>query len=50
MTLKSDAKFKDKLSFGFINDMRNWVNFHKSTQKSENLYFDGFFCPKNIKF
>ena len=31
---------------GFKNGMMNWVNFHWSTQKSENLYFDGFFMPK----
>ena len=32
MTLKSDAKFKEKLIFGFKYDMRNLVNFHPTTQ------------------
>ena len=27
MTLKSGAKFKEKLTLGSKNDMRNWVNF-----------------------
>ena len=31
---------------GFKNDMRNWVNFHYSTQKSEKLYIDGLFLSK----
>ena len=26
--------------------MRNWVNVHSSTQKSEKLYFDGLFLSK----
>ena len=34
MTLKSDAKFKEKLTCGFKYDMRNLVNFHPNTQKS----------------
>ena len=46
MTVKSDAKFKDKLTYGFEYDMRNLVNFHPTTQKSENFtsvgYFQGF--------
>ena len=28
---------------GFKNDMKNWVNFHQSTQKPEKLYFDELF-------
>ena len=31
---------------GLKNCMRNWVNFHWSTQKSEKLYFDGLFFSK----
>ena len=27
MTLKSDAKFEEKLTLASKNDMRNWVNF-----------------------
>ena len=41
MTLKGDAKFKRKLIRGLKNDMRNLVNFHASSQKSENLHFNG---------
>ena len=40
MSLKSDAKFEEKLTFGFKNDMRNLVNFNASSDKSENLHFD----------
>ena len=39
MTLKGDAKFKGKLARGLKNDIRNLVNFHASSQKSENLHF-----------
>ena len=31
MTLKSDAKFKEKLTCGLENDMKNMANFHQST-------------------
>ena len=31
MTLKSDAKFEEKLTYDLENDMRNMVNFHQST-------------------
>ena len=41
MTLKSDAKFEEKLTLGFKNDMRNLVNLNTSSGKSENLHFDG---------
>ena len=43
MTLKGDAKFKGKLNRGLKNDIRNLVNFHASSGKSENLHFDGLF-------
>ena len=33
-------------AFGFKNGMRNWMNFHWSTQKSEKLKFDGPFLSK----
>ena len=35
MTLKSDAKFEEKLTCGLENDMRNLANFHQSIQKSQ---------------
>ena len=37
VTLKGVAKFKGKLTCGLKNDLRNFVNFHASNQKSENL-------------
>ena len=40
MTPKSDANFEEKLTFGCKNDMRNLVNFHASSGKSENLHFN----------
>ena len=40
MTLKSDAKFEEKLTIGSKNDMRNLVNFNESSGKSENLHID----------
>ena len=33
-------------SCDFKNDMRNWVNFHQSTEKSVKLYFDGLLLSK----
>ena len=40
MTLKSDAKFEEKLTLGSKNDMRNLVNFNASSDKSENVQLD----------
>ena len=40
MTLKSEAKFEEKLTLGFKNDMRNSVNFNASGGKCGNLQFD----------
>ena len=40
MTLKSDAKFDEKLTLGSKNVMRNLVNFNVSRRKSENMHFD----------
>ena len=34
MTLKSDAKFEEKLTLGSRNDMRNSVNFNARSGKS----------------
>ena len=45
MTLKSNAKFKEKLTCGFKYDIRNLVNFHSTT---ENLFSMGSFCPKGL--
>ena len=49
MTLKSDAKFKGNLTRGLENDIRNLVDFHASSQKSENLHFDGLLLYKAYK-
>ena len=34
MTLKCDAKFDEKLTCGFENDMRNLADIHQSTPNS----------------
>ena len=49
MTLKSDAKFKGKLTLGFKYDMNNLVNFNASSGKTENLHFDGLVLSKAYK-
>ena len=46
MTLKSDAKFEEKMTRGSKNDMRNLVNFNASSSKSENLLFDVLLLSK----
>ena len=46
MTLKSDEKFKEKLTCSFKYDIRNLVNFHPTTQKSENFTSMGSFGPE----
>ena len=46
MTLKSDAKFKGKMTRGLKNGIRNLVNFHASSRKSEILHFDGLLMSK----
>ena len=50
MTLKCNAKFEEKLTCGFKYDMRNSVNFHPTTQKSENLFSMCSFYPKYTRF
>ena len=40
MTVKSDAKFEEKLTLGSKKDMKNLVSFNVSSGKSENLHFD----------
>ena len=46
MRLKGDVIFKEQLTGGLKNDIRNLVNFHASSRKPENLYFDGLVFPK----
>ena len=50
MMLKDDAKFKGKLICGLKNDIiRNLLNFHARSRKSENLHFDGLLLFKTCK-
>ena len=49
MTLNGDAKFKEKLTCGLRNDIRNLVNFRASSRKSKNLHFDGLLLSKAYK-
>ena len=46
MTLKSDAKFEEKLTCGLENDLRNLTNFQQSSRKFQNWDFDGIFLCK----
>ena len=46
MTLKSDAKFEEKLTCGLENDMKNLANFHQSSQKYQNWNSDGILLFK----
>ena len=46
MTVKSHAKFEEKITFGFKNDMRNLANFHQNTRKCQNWYFHGILLSK----
>ena len=46
MTLESDAKFEEKLTFGLENNMKNLANFHQSTCKSQYWEFDGVLLSK----
>ena len=49
MTLKGDAKFKGKLICGLKKDIKNLVNFHASSRKSENLHLDQILLSKAYK-
>ena len=46
MTLKSDGKFKEKLTCSFKHDIENLVCFHPTTQKSESFTSIDYFWPK----
>ena len=50
MRVKGDAKFKGKLTPGLKNDIKNLVNFHASSQNSENLQFDGLLLSKAYEY
>ena len=49
MTLTGDAIFKEKLTDGLKNDIRNLVNFHASSRKSENLHFDWLVIDEKVQ-
>ena len=49
MTLKGDVIFKQKLTGGLKNDIRNLINLHASIRKSENLHFDELVLSKAYK-
>ena len=46
MTLKSDAKFKEKRTCCLENDMRNFQIFTKALERVEIGTLMGSFCPK----
>ena len=48
MTMKSDAKFEQKLTLGSKNDTRNLVSFNANSGKSGN--FMCYLCRKYFKF
>ena len=49
MTLNGYAIFKEKMTGCLKNGIRNLVNFHASSRKSENVRFDGFALSKAYK-
>ena len=50
MALQSDTKFKEKMTCSFKYDIRNFENFHSTTQKFQNFTSMGCFCPKYVNF
>ena len=46
MTLKSDAKFEEKLTCCLENDIENLANFQQSTGKRQNWNFDEILLSK----
>ena len=49
MTLKGDAKFKEKLTCGLKNDLRNLHDFRPSSRKFGKLHFDELLLSKAYK-
>ena len=50
MTMKSDAKFEDKLTCGLENDMSNMANFHQTIESLKIRTLIGSFNPKQKKY
>ena len=46
MTLRSDAKFEEKLTCCLENYMRNLAHFRQSTRNCQNMNFDGILLSK----
>ena len=46
MTLKTRAKFEEKLTFAFKDDIGNLAKLHPNTRKSQNRDFDGIHLSK----
>ena len=46
MTLKSDAKFEEKLTCSLKNDIRNLANLYQSTRECPNWDFDGILLSR----
>ena len=47
--MKGVAKFKENLTCGLKNDIRNLVNFYARNRKSEHLYLDHILLSKAYK-
>ena len=47
--MKGDAELKGKPTRGLKNDIRNLVNFHANSRKSEKLHSDGLLLSKTYK-
>ena len=46
MTIKSDARFEEKLTLGSKNDIKNLMNFNANSGKSKSLHFDVLLLSK----
>ena len=49
MKLKDDAVFIEKLTGGFKNDLRNFIDFDASRCKSKNVLFDRLLLSRGYK-
>ena len=50
MTMKNDAKFKEKLTCRFKYDMKDFVQLSSNHSKFQNFTLMGSFRPKYIRF
>ena len=49
MILQGDTIFKENLTGGLKNGIKNLVNFHANSYNSENLLFDGLVLSETYK-